>query len=206
MKLDFQRIKEIRIVEVLGRYHIPLKFQGVWGSAVCPLPSHKQGEKERSFSVNTEQNYWKCFSSSCNEKAGKKGGDVINFVALMENCSQLDAAKKLAEWFNVNPLSSDSKPLVNKEKPPAHMEQGASETKPQKATSDNNGSSDSVKDVPAKGYMGDVDAWFTELFKRQEKEVDCDYWKRVRNGVKARLVLSYRNGKRVAEGLQPQAE
>lgn len=101
MALDFQRIKEIPIADVCARYKIALRYRGEWGSAMCPLPTHKQGEREKTFSISTAKNYWKCFSASCNEKAGCKGGDVINLVALMGGCSQLAAAKTLAEWFHV---------------------------------------------------------------------------------------------------------
>ena len=58
--------------------------------------SHKQGDRSRCFSINLKRNYWRCFSESCNaNNGGKKGGDVINFVALMEGCREKDAAEKL---------------------------------------------------------------------------------------------------------------
>jgi hypothetical protein len=53
-------------------------------------------------------------------------------------------------------------------------------------------------------YMEGIDAWFDEVFKRREKEADVDYWKRARNGVKAKLIESFRNGKRQAQGLPTQ--
>jgi hypothetical protein len=49
-----------------------------------------------------------------------------------------------------------------------------------------------------------IDAWFDELFKRREKEVDIGYRKRTRNGVKINLIESFRNGKRQAQGLPTQ--
>jgi hypothetical protein len=56
----------------------------------------------KSFSINLAGNYWRCFSESCNENnGGKRGGDCINFVALMDGVSQLEAAKKLATWFGM---------------------------------------------------------------------------------------------------------
>ena len=36
------------------------------------------------------------------------------------------------------------------------------------------------------------------------KKLDVDYWKRTRNGVKAKLIESFRNGKRQAQGLPTQ--
>jgi hypothetical protein len=44
--------------------------------------------------------------------------------------------------------------------------------------------------------MQETDNWFDNLMKRREKEADEVYWKRVRNGVKARLLESYKNGQK----------
>jgi DNA primase len=192
--LDFQRIKEIRITDVCLRYGVPLTFGGKYAKAKCPLPTHKQGDRDKNFNINLEGNFWKCWSGSCNEKAGGKGGDVINFVALMENCSQHDAAKRLSEWFHV----------PETQKPGTHIEHRASEKsrigKSQKNSSDHTSPSGSVK-VDTKGYMQDVDRWFDEMIARGDQEDDEQYLHRVRNAVKSRLVLSFRNGKRVAAGL-----
>jgi hypothetical protein len=54
------------------------------------------------------------------------------------------------------------------------MAEGLSATEHQKINPDFSTSSDSVK------YMQGIDAWFDDLFKRREKEVDVDYWKRRR--------------------------
>jgi hypothetical protein len=193
--VNFEAIKHgVRITDVCARYGIQLRFRGEWASAKCPLPSHKDGNKDKTFQVNVAGNYWKCWSETCNAKnGGKKGGDVINLVALIDDCSEYQAAQKLAEWFH----------LDTKEKPGTPIEHRAPEKSPkgttQKDSSDHNQSSASVK-----GYMADVDAWFDELFKRRNNEPDVDFWKRTRNGVKARLIESFRNGKRQAQGLPTQ--
>jgi hypothetical protein len=44
--------------------------------------------------------------------------------------------------------------------------------------------------------MQEVDGWLDKLFKRSDGEVDCDYLKRARNGVKKRLIESYRSGQK----------
>jgi hypothetical protein len=88
MKLDFNRIKEIKLIEVMGRYKIPLRFKAEYAAACCPLPTHKKGDSSKSFSINLSGNYWRCFSDSCNaNNGGKRGGDCINFVALMDGKS-----------------------------------------------------------------------------------------------------------------------
>lgn len=197
MPLDFPAIKEcVKIVDVLAKRGISLRFNGEWGSARCPLPSHKAGDNDKTFQVNVRENYWKCWSASCNEKAGKKGGDVINLVAILENCSEYDAAKKLADAFHVDA----NKPAKHSAQR-ADVPQGRGQNPTPKRTESNTTSPSGRVNVDTKGYMADVDAWFDEVFKRGDKETDVEFWKRARNAVKARLVLSFRNGKRVAQGL-----
>lgn len=194
MALDFAAIKaNVRIVDVLGKRGIPLRYNGEWGSARCPLPSHKAGDTDKTFQVNVHQNYFKCWSKSCNEKAGKKGGDVINLVALLDHCSEGDAAKKLSEMFN-----------VGNEKAAQHIAARPKRNETSKGTEKNRTSpSESVK-PDTKGYMADVDAWFDELVKRGTNETDEIYLKRLRNGVKAKLIESFKTGKRVAQSLPVQ--
>jgi hypothetical protein len=182
--VNFEAIKHgVKITDVCARYGIQLRFRGEWASAKCPLPSHKDGDKDKTFQVNVAGNYWKCWSQTCNEKVGKKGGDCINFVAVMEGCSQLDAAKKLSTWFH-----------LDKEKPAPHIEKRAPEkvpkSNPQRDSQDFTSQSDSVK-----GYMGEIDAWFDTLFKRAEGETDEAYRKRLLSGIKGKLIESYRSGK-----------
>lgn len=199
MSLDFNAIKAIPILAVCGKYGIKLRFNGEWGSAVCPLPSHKQGERDKTFQVSVQQNYFKCWSASCNEKAGCKGGDVINFVALMENCSQFEAAKKIAEWFHIETKTA----APRMEKRPETPQGNGSKPKSQKDCKDSSSPSGSVN-VDAKGYMADVDGWLDELLTRISGEADEAYRKRVHNGIKARLIESFRNGKRQSQGLPAQ--
>lgn len=205
--LDFAEIKKIQLTDVLGRYGIRLRFKGEWANAPCPLPTHKDGDKARSFTINLPQNYWRCFSESCNEKnAGRKGGDVINFVALMENCRERDAAQKLAEWYGLNgnerqptpKIVAKSERNVNQNKTGPHME---SRVMPKggegkvviptstKCLPDSNPSA-----IAVKGYMQEIDAWFDELFGLSPEVAAEEYWKKARNGVKARLIQSYKNG------------
>jgi len=187
--LDFEAIKQILLTEVASqRYGLQLSHKGDYANCACPLPTHKEGDRSKSFSINVKKNYWRCFSESCNaNNGGKKGGDVINFVALMERCGEKDAAEKLSGWYNVGQV-----------KTPQRMAEGSKPTVQQKDYPEPSTGNDSVK------YMQSIDAWFDELFKRREKEADVDYWKRARNGVKAKLIESFRNGKRQAQGLLPQ--
>jgi CHC2 zinc finger len=185
--LDFQRIKTIPISEVVCRYGVQLRFRGEWGAAMCPLPSHKKDEKEKTFSVSTGKNYWKCFSASCNESAGCKGGDTINFVALMDGSTQLAAAKKLAGWYGIG---EETKAPTPQTKTPERMAKGSSETNLQKATEDHSSLPDTVK------YMASVDAWFHETIIPQNDENEDAFKKRFLNAIKSQLIQSYRAGQK----------
>ena len=181
--LDFETIKQIPVADVAtGRYHLQLAHKGDYATCACPLPTHKQGDRSRSFSINIKRNYWRCFSASCNaNNGGKKGGDVINFVALMENCREKDAGQKLSDWYG-----------VGQSKTPQHMAEASKERpKTEMQSSNQNGSTsgDSVK------YMVSVDQWFDDLFKPRDDETDEDYRKRLLKGVKTKLIESFRSGK-----------
>jgi hypothetical protein len=181
MSLDFAQLKAIPISEVVARFGVQLRYRGEWGSAICPLPSHKKDEKERTFSVSIKQNYWKCFSASCNESAGCKGGDTINFVALMDGTKQVSAAQKLADMFHTG--QSRTAPHMEK---PSKVEP---KTEMQKATSDSKGSSDSVK------YTEKVRVWFDTIWPRGEGESDEDYRRRLLRAITTELIQNYKAGK-----------
>jgi len=176
--MDFGQVKQIKIVEVLARYSIQLKYRGDWANALCPLPTHKPGDKERKFAVNIPGNYWKCWSGTCNaNNGGKQGGDVISLVAALEGIKPFEAATKLVEWFgtpNGNPAP----------KKPERKEVDLGGNLPETIT----------KDMP---YMAQVEQWWAKLRKLQDGENDGEYEKRVLNGIKAKMLESYRNGKKV---------
>jgi hypothetical protein len=178
--LDFPKIKEIKLTDVLARYKIALRYKTDYAVCACPLPTHKQGDNTKSFSINLAGNYWRCFSDSCNaNNGGKRGGDVINFVALMEGCREKDAAQKLADWFKVSETKT----------PARTTEQGRKPTNTSDYP-DNNKSSDSVK------YMASIDLWFDETFRPVEGESEMQFWTRLRKSVKSKLVESFRAGQK----------
>jgi DNA primase len=105
--VDFKVIKQsVSMQQVLTYYGIDsLRRQGDELRGQCPI--HK-GEGARTFHVNVAKNVFKCFS--CGAK-----GNVLDFVAAMEQCSARDAALKLKEWFSVRE-SPPGKPATQ-EKP-----------------------------------------------------------------------------------------
>jgi DNA primase len=71
----------------------------------CPLPSHASKSSRQSFIVNTGKNAWACHSDSCiAARGGRIGGNVLDFISAMENCSVREAALKLQDWFTVSPV------------------------------------------------------------------------------------------------------
>jgi DNA primase len=80
---------QIGIFDVVNEY-TALKKAGVYWRAHCPFHS----EKTPSFTVSPHKEIYYCFG--CNS-----GGDVIAFIAKAEQCTPLEAARYLAEKYNV---------------------------------------------------------------------------------------------------------
>ncbi len=99
--IDLKAVKQaVSIETALSRYNVTLRRIG---SNVlrgpCPLPAHDPQKKGISFIANLVKNVWSCHSQSCAAgRAGKIGGNVLDFVAAMEGCSILEAAKKIQGW------------------------------------------------------------------------------------------------------------
>src|ERR1700734_3993065 len=82
----------------------------------CPLPSHGSEKSNESFTATLTKGVggaWACQSHSCIKARGRVGGNVLDFVAAMEQCSVRDAAIKLQMWFLVP--AGGSHELVGKE-------------------------------------------------------------------------------------------
>jgi len=103
--LDFKAIKgRVGIADVLARYQVSLvRVNQTALKGTCPLPSHSSGSKN-TFYVNEAKSVWYCHSDSCKKNGQRAGGNVIDFVALMEQCSACAAAKRIDELF---PATSD---------------------------------------------------------------------------------------------------
>lgn len=103
--VDFKAIKRrVAIADVLARYQVSLvRVNQTSLKGNCPLPSHSSGSKN-TFFVNEAKSVWYCHSDSCKKNGQRAGGNVIDFVALMEQCSAYAAAKRIDELF---PAKSD---------------------------------------------------------------------------------------------------
>jgi len=100
--IDFAEVKAaVGMEELLEEYGVQLGRRiGMCLRGRCPLPQHRSRESRESFTVNRQKNVWACHSQSCvAARGGQQGGNVLDFVAAMENCSIAQAARRLrARW------------------------------------------------------------------------------------------------------------
>lgn len=82
--------------QILSHYGLleAMKRSGDNLSGCCPI--HK-GTNPTQFRVSVSKNVWNCFSEC------KRGGNVVDFIARMEDVSPYAAAQKAIEWFHLDP-------------------------------------------------------------------------------------------------------
>jgi DNA primase len=100
--VNFKHLREhVSIESVIGRYRMNLRRVGPTElRGRCPLPMHTSQKSRDSFSVSTQRGLWSCRSGSCMAaRRGRQGGDVLDLVSLLENCSIHDAAVQLHGFF-----------------------------------------------------------------------------------------------------------
>jgi DNA primase len=133
--VDFKEIKQrVSMETALGHYNVKLRRVNQHSlRGHCPLPTHSSDKSKESFIVQTEKNIWACQSTSCVAgRKGRKGGNVLDFVSIMANCSIRDAALTLRDAFlvssNPSPLTTEKKDEAKKDFPPAtHSENAGDE-------------------------------------------------------------------------------
>lgn len=104
--VDFKQLKaDVAIEHVLGHYGVHLRRIGATElRGRCPLPTHTSSRSRDSFAVNIARNVWSCRSLSCMQgRGGRPGGNILDFVGLMEGCSIRDAALRLQHWSSAAP-------------------------------------------------------------------------------------------------------
>jgi len=80
---------KVSIIDVVNEY-TTLRRAGLYWKAHCPF----HNEKSASFTVSPHKEIFYCFGCHAS-------GDCIAFISRIENCSQLEAAKLLADRFSV---------------------------------------------------------------------------------------------------------
>jgi len=128
--IDFKAVKEAtRMERVLEHYGLRDQFKQSGDSLSGPCPIHK-GSNPTQFRVSVSKNIWNCFSEC------KQGGNVLDFIARMEDVSIHAAALKAIDWFGLSPEatsgSSEENPPSNKasEKKTSDRPKPASKTAP----------------------------------------------------------------------------
>lgn len=104
--VDFKQLKaDVAIEQVVTHYGVHLRRVG--GTELrgrCPLPTHSSSRSRDSFAVNIARNVWSCRSLSCMQaRGGRPGGNILDFVALMQGCSIRDAVLRLQNWSGAAP-------------------------------------------------------------------------------------------------------
>jgi DNA primase len=95
--IDFKAVKAaITMEQLLDHYGLLDRFKRSGDSLSGPCPIHK-GSNPTQFRVSVSKNIWNCFSEC------KHGGNVLDFVARMENESIHAAALKAIAWFGLDP-------------------------------------------------------------------------------------------------------
>src|SRR5580658_487329 len=122
--VSFEEIKKtVPLEKAIEHYGIPLRRVNANSlRGKCPLPSHRSEKSTESFTATLSKGVggaWACQSQSCAKVRGRVGGNVLDFVAAMEQCSVRDAAIKLQMWFLVpaageQPAPSDTEPQSDK--------------------------------------------------------------------------------------------
>ena len=117
--VSFEEIKQTVSLEmVINHYRIELRrVNAATLRGKCPLPMHGSDTSRASFTATLTKGVggvWACQSHSCiNARGGKRGGNALDFVATMEQCSIRDAAGKLQEWFGTPSRGQQPVPTRN---------------------------------------------------------------------------------------------
>jgi DNA primase len=123
--VDFKAVKAaITMEEVLRHYDLIDQFKRGADSLSGPCPIHK-GSNPTQFRVSVSKNVWNCFSEC------KHGGNVLDFIARMENVTIHAAALKAIDWFHLDPASMPGQAEEAEETPPPERKrESASAPKP----------------------------------------------------------------------------
>lgn len=106
--VDFREVKEkVLIRDVLNHYNVE-GLKETNNTLIGPCPVHG-GDSPTAFHADLKKNIWHCFTGC------KRGGNVLDLVALKENISIREAALQLQELFLNH---GTSEPALHAEKKP----------------------------------------------------------------------------------------
>jgi len=125
--VDFKAVKAaVTMEQALSHYGLLDRFKKSGDNLSGPCPIHK-GENPTQFRVSVSKNLWHCFSEC------KHGGNVLDFIAKMENSSIHAAALKAIEWFKLDPEAMSADSSGEEAEVPEHDEAKPAKAKPASA-------------------------------------------------------------------------
>ncbi len=166
--VSFEEIKkEVTLQMAIEHYGIPLRrVNATTLRGRCPLPTHHSEKSTESFTATLTKGVggaWACQSQSCVKSRGRVGGNVLDFVAAMEQCSVRDAAIKLQTWFLV-PAAGNHSEAVGKE---SHEDiPTGKEPEPESIPKKNNGIGERESNTPLAFTLQNIDGNHPYLVER----------------------------------------
>lgn len=124
--VDFAAVKAaVSITQILEHYGIPVDGSRTEVRICCPIHG---GTNPNEFGVNTERSIWKCFS-----KCGR-GGNIFDYVSMVEDVDIHGAALLIDEWFSLNQTRSSGRAAsgMRKHDVAGHKPRNAVKTPPKK--------------------------------------------------------------------------
>ena len=115
--VNFKEIKEkVPMKDILDHYELlkGLQRKGNELKGFCPIHDEKRYNKD-AFCANTVKNNWHCFSCGAS-------GNILDFVAAMEEVNVREAALLIQKWFGIVPeenkkLTKEKREVKKVEKP-----------------------------------------------------------------------------------------
>ena len=165
--VSFEEIKKtVSLEKAIEHYGIPLRRVNANSlRGKCPLPMHGSEKSKESFTATLNKGVggaWACQSHSCIKTRGRVGGNVLDFVAAMEQCSVRDAAINLQTWFLV-PAAGGGPASVGKE---PHAEISAGKEPEPNRVAENNGVGESESNNPLSFELSNIDHFHPYLTER----------------------------------------
>lgn len=122
--VDFRTIKQsVSMEQILEHYGLLAQFTRNDDRLSGPCPIHK-GDNPTAFRVSLSKNCWNCFSEC------RRGGNILDFVSLMENVTVQRAASLIADWFGVESSQPrSSRASTTTPRAPSQQQRSGSEKK-----------------------------------------------------------------------------
>ena len=95
-QIDFAKINHAALDAGLGNLlHHWLPDGQVRGGEFTAKNPRRADRRPGSFRINIESGRW------CDFATGDRGGDVVSYIAYITNCSQVEAARRLADALGI---------------------------------------------------------------------------------------------------------